>query len=197
MTTSAREYRQAILELLPEQGGWGEEEYLWVSERTNRLVEFADGRIEVIPTPTDSHQGILLLCARAFFACIDSRGGIALFSPLRLRLRPGKVREPDLLLLLDRNDPRREDRYWHGADLVLEVVSPDNPARDLVEKRQEYAEAGIPEYWIVNPLDQTIAVLTLAGDTYAEHGIFARGERATSPLLDGFGVAVDEVFTHG
>lgn len=197
MTTSAREYRQAILELLPEQGGWGEEEYLWVSERTNRLVEFSDGKIEVVPMPTDAHQGILLLFTRAFLAYLDPRGGIFRFAPLRLRLRPGKVREPDILVLLDQQDSRREDRYWHGADLVLEVVSPDNPARDLVEKRQEYAEAGIPEYWIVNPLDQTIAVLTLAGDIYAEHGVFVRGDRATSALLDGFGVAVDEVFTQG
>lgn len=195
MTTSAREYRKAILELLPEQGDWGEEEYLWLSDHANRLVEFNDGKIEVLPMPSDLHQVILFLLARGFFAYIDPRGGIVLFSPLRLRLRPGKVREPDMLLLLDRQDSRRENRYWHGADLVLEVVRPDRPERDLVEKRQEYAEAGIPEYWIVNPLNRTITVLTLAGNSYVEHGVFARGSRATSALLEGFGVAVDEVFS--
>ena len=41
--------------------------------------------------------------------------------------------------------------HWTGADLVIEVVSPDDPDLDLVVKRQEYAQAGIPEYWIVDP----------------------------------------------
>ncbi|HET9223503.1 MAG TPA: Uma2 family endonuclease, partial [Roseiflexaceae bacterium] len=107
---------------------------------------------------------------------------------------PGKYREPDILLLLDASDPRYQDAYWLGADLVVEVVSPDRPERDTEEKVLDYAEAGIPEYWIVNPLDETITVLTLDGDAYAEHGIFRRGESAASALLDGLSVRVDEVF---
>jgi Uma2 family endonuclease len=63
-----------------------------------------------------------------------------------------------------------------------------------VEKREEYAEAGIPEYWIVNPLNRTITVLTLEGDTYREHGIFAPGAQATSVLLAGFAVDVRAAF---
>ena len=58
----------------------------------------------------------------------------------------------------------------------------------------DYAEAGIPEYWIVNPLDETITVLALRDGTYAEHGVFRRGQRATSALLPTFAVSVSEVF---
>ena len=76
-----------------------------------------------------------------------------------MRVREGKFREPDILLLRDRSDPRYQDRYWQGADLVAEVVSPDHPDRDLVEKRADYAEAGIPEYWIADPRDETLTVL--------------------------------------
>ena len=54
-----------------------------------------------------------------------------MFAALRMRIRAGKFREPDLLLLLDRSDPRYQDRYWLGADLMVEVVSPDDPERDL------------------------------------------------------------------
>jgi Uma2 family endonuclease len=46
---------------------------------------------------------------------------------------------------------RRTFDYWEGADLVVEIVNRDDPARDLETKRAEYAEAGIPEYWIVDP----------------------------------------------
>ena len=60
---------------------------------------------------------------------------------------PGDVfREPDVLLLRDRSDQRRQDRFWLGADLVVEVVGPDDPDRDLVEKRADYAAAGITVY---------------------------------------------------
>ena len=83
---------------------------------------------------------------------------------LRMRIREGKFREPDLLLLRDRSDSRCQDRYWLGADVVVEVVSPDDPDRDVVEKRADYAEARIPEYWIVDPRDKTITVLVLEGD---------------------------------
>lgn len=77
---------------------------------------------------------------------------------------------------------------------MVEIVSPDKPERDTVEKRRDYAEAGIPEYWIVNPSDEPMTVLTLHGAAYAEHGIFARGATATSMLLDGFAVDVAATF---
>jgi Uma2 family endonuclease len=194
VSTSPREYRRAMLELLPPQGEWSEDEYLWLTDRTNRPVEFSDGSIEVLPMPTDEHQGISGFFYTAFGNYLASRGGIVRYSPLRLRLREGRFREPDLMLLRDRADPRRDNRYWRGADLVLEIVSADEPTRDLVEKRREYEAAGIPEYWIVNPLNRTIIVLTLRDGVYAEHGIFAPGAQASSPLLVGFVVAVDDVF---
>jgi Uma2 family endonuclease len=116
------------------------------------------------------------------------------FAPLPLRIRSRKFREPDLLLVRSAADPRRQNRYWQGADLVLEVVSPDKPERDLVEKRGDYAEAGVPEYWIANPQTETILVLWLEGDSYVEHGVFGRGSTATSVLLPGLAVDVDAVF---
>ena len=112
----------------------------------------------------------------------------------RLRVREGMFREPDLLLLRERSDPRCQDRYWLGADLVVEVVSPDRPERDLVDKRIDYAEAGIPEYWVVDPRDQTITVFELRTDGHAEHGMYVRGGEAESPLLPGFAASVAEVF---
>jgi Uma2 family endonuclease len=121
-------------------------------------------------------------------------GGKVLVAPLRLRIRPRKFREPDLLLLCDAKDPRRQDRYWRGADLVLEVVSPERPEYDLIEKRRDYAELGIPEYWIVDPQAETITVLRLEGGAYGEHGVFGRGTVAESPLLPGLTVSVDAVF---
>jgi Uma2 family endonuclease len=68
------------------------------------------------------------------------------------------------------------------------------PERDLIQKRAEYAEAGVPEYWIVNPQTQTITVLRLEGGAYGETGHCQRGQMAGSVLLAGFSVAVAAVF---
>jgi len=182
------------IDLTPLQGLWTEEQYLKLADGTNCLIEFTDGEIEVLPMPTDRHQVILALLYELFIAFIRPTGGKVLFAPLRVQIRPGKYREPDLLLFLDARDPRRQDRYWLGADLVVEIVSPDNPERDTVTKRADYAAAGIPEYWIVNPEEETVTVLTPAGDSYADHGSFGRGMQATSVLLTDFTVEVDALF---
>lgn len=97
-------------------------------------------------------------------------------------------------MLRDRADPRYQDRFWLGTDLVAEIVSPDRPERDLVDKRADYAEAGIPEYWIVDPRHDTVTVLTLAAGAYVEHAVYSRGDTATSPLLDGLAVDVASTF---
>jgi Uma2 family endonuclease len=182
------------VDLAPLQGLWTEQQYLRLTEQTNHLIEFTDGSIEVLPMPTSRHQTILLLLYERFKTAVQPIGGKVLVAPLRLRLRPGKFRDPDILLLRSAGDPRYQDAFWLGADLVVEVVSPDRPERDTEEKVRDYAEAGIPEYWIVNPLDETVTVLTLEEQAYALHGIFHRGQRAISKLLDGFGIEVDDIF---
>ena len=193
-TTSPDALHALLREVLPPQGNWSDEEYLWLTDRCNRLVEFTDGHVQELPMPTFTHQAILAFLYRLFHEHLDPRGGVVMFAALRMRIRAGKFREPDLLLLRDRSDSRCQDRYRLGADLVAEVVSPDDPDRDLIEKRADYAEAGIPEYWIVDPRDQTITVLTLDGDTYVEQGVYSAGESAASSLLDGFAADVTAVF---
>lgn len=179
----------AIVDLLPAQGGWEERDYLWLSGRGARLVELVDGRIELPPMPTDRHQGIV---ARIYEALRDALGpaGIVRFAPLRLRTGPRRFREPDVLALLDAADPRRGEAFWRGADLVVEVLSPDDPARDLVAKRAEYAAAGIPEYWIVDPDAATITVLALRGEAYAEVGTYDRASMLRSPRVPGVALSV-------
>ena len=192
--TSQDALHALLREVLPPQGAWSDEEYLWLTDRCNRLIEFTDGHVQELPMPTFTHQAVLLALYRLLHDFLVPRGGVVMVAALRMRIRAGKFREPDLLLLRDRSDARCEDRYWLGADLVAEVVSPDDPDRDLIEKRADYAEAGIAEYWIVDPRDETITVLMLDGDTYVEQGVYCAGEAAVSSLLAEFAADVTAVF---
>ena len=161
MMTSQTKLQETVLERLPPQGNWSEADYLCLTEVSPQLIELTDGYVEVLPMPTEKHQRLSGLLYIAFLRYFQDDEAVVVYAPLRLRLRSQKFREPDLMLLRKADDPRRQDRFWLGADLVLEIVSSDEPARDLVEKRRDYAEAGIPEYWIVNPLTETITVLRL------------------------------------
>ena len=176
------------------QESWTEAQYLQLTDRCRRLLEFTDGHLDILPMPTDQHQVIVRFLLLALFPRARELGGTVLFAPLRLRIRDGKFREPDLLLVLDANDPRRGNEFWTGADLVVEVVSPDDPGRDTRDKRPDYAEAGIPEYWIVNPPDETVTVLELRGTAYAEHGVFRRGQQADSVCLGDCSLDVASMF---
>ena len=182
-----------LAKLFPEQGAWSDEDYLALT--TNRLVELSDGNIEVPPMPTEKHQAIVAFLFEALLVFVRPKAlGRVIFAPFRVRLWPGKFREPDLAFMLAVHSARRHADYWEGADLVMEVVSDDDRRRDLETKRREYAEAGIPEYWIVDPRTETITVLVLRDDAYIEQGRFAAGERAESSLLPGFAVEAEAVF---
>lgn len=184
-----------IAQLFPTQGDWSEEEYLGLP--TNLPIEYCDGDLEFLPMPTTSHQRLVLYLAGLLVAFVTSRDlGEVLVAPLRVRMRRGKFREPDLVFMSKAHADRIHEAYWDGADLALEVMSADpaDRTRDLVEKRRDYALARIPEYWIVDPQQECILVLRLSGKRYVVHGEFKRGQTATSHLLPGFAVDVTETF---
>src|SRR5215207_3513065 len=175
-----------LLPLFPEQGEWSEEDYLSLEEKldTHRLIELVDGRIEVLPVPTEEHQSIVFFLTQALYAFVKPRRlGKVLFSGFRVRMRARNFREPDVVFLGSRSEAKRGNRFWRGADLVMEVVSEDDPDRDYVDKRSEYAKAGIREYWIVDPRTRSITLLTLKGRAYLERGVFKDGQAATSAQL--------------
>lgn len=185
-----------VADLPAQQPFWTQEQYLALTDGCRRPIEFTDGCIEALPMPTQRHQAISRFLFLALVAVAGDRGDVY-YAPLRLRIRDGKFREPDILLVHDAGDPRCRDRYWVGADVVVEIASPDDPHRDLVEKRIDYAEAGIPEYWIVNPMEETVTVLILGAGEYREHGVFHRGAHADSPNLPGLSIRIRDLFDAG
>src|SRR5207244_7845836 len=100
---------ETILSLDSLQGLWTEEQYLRLTDGSRRLLEFTDGFIEVLPMPTYKHQIILRFLFLTLFSFVQQLGGTAVFAPLRLRIREGKFREPDLLLARAASDPRLQN----------------------------------------------------------------------------------------
>ena len=93
--------------------------------------------------PSLRHQAIvtyLIVLLQTFVT--THKLGIARVSPTKVRLWEGKIREPDILFVSNENLNQRSEQWFEKADLVMEIVSPDDPNRDLLTKRREYAQAG-------------------------------------------------------
>jgi Uma2 family endonuclease len=184
--------------LFPPQGRWTEFDYLALDRGGGKLVELVDGRLEVLPMPTYLHQKLVAYLFSHLNEIVQRhRLGEVVFAPMPVHLRKGSYREPDIVFMRAEQIVGRE--YPEQVEMVIEVVSEDAESRkrDLVDKRDDYAAAGIPEYWIVDPQEQSVTVLALDGKEYRVHGQFKPSTRATSALLSEFSVDVAELFAAG
>lgn len=127
------------------------EEFLeWADEDTR--AEWMDGVVEM-PSPASArHQQIVQFLLRVLATFLEIKPlGSVFVAPFLMKLA-NAAREPDLLFVAAAHLDRLTPTYLDGpADLVIEVVSPESIGRDRGDKFVEYEQAGIPEYWVIDP----------------------------------------------
>ena len=185
---------QALIYQWFRQQHWTPEAYLALSANTNFLMELSEGKLHIQPMPTLSHQRAV----RRFVACVlawfgQGDRGEVIFAPHPVRLWPGKYREPDAMVYLAAHRDRLGEQESGPPDLALEVHCPGTVRLDLVEKFEEYAQAGIAEYWMLDLQVGRLSVFTLSGTAYSLLGHFTAGQRVRSSILPGFEVSVDDM----
>ncbi len=191
------DYVWELATMNPAQGSWTEAQYLDLTDGSNRRIEFTNGRLVFLAMPTELHQELVAYLYRMLYEFVVERNlGKVHFSGLRLRIRPDRVREPDVVFLKQENFHVRHKRVWDGADLVMEVVSDDlkDRERDYKQKLADYAEGGVSEYWIVDYEKKQVLVHQLEGDKYVVRGTYTSEQQANSVLLEGFSVDVTALF---
>ena len=103
----------------PLQGYWTEAEYLDLT--TNRLIEYSDGYLEVLPMPTTLHQMIVAFFYESLVAFVrPQKLGRVLFAALRVRLWKGKYREPDVVF---KQSAEFSNRFWQGKENVIAALA--------------------------------------------------------------------------
>ena len=148
----------------------------------NRLADWVDGEAYVYMTTTNEHERILMFLTQLFGGfCTVTGAGVIRRGPFAMRGRPGgSIREPDLLFVAAANIHRITESQLVGpADLVIEVVSADSPARDRRSKFREYEAAGVPEYWIIDSRPRR-----RKADFYVLHDGPAGGQYRAAPLTE-------------
>jgi Uma2 family endonuclease len=149
-----RSLRRQMLEILlsPTQPArMSYEQFLaWADEDT--LAEWVDGEVIMTSPASLRHQGISRFLAQVVGVYVEEHNlGALLTAPFQMRLA-SSGREPDLLFVAAENLHRLRDTYLAGpADLAVEIISPESVGRDRGEKFYEYEQAGIPEYWLLDP----------------------------------------------
>ena len=159
--------------------------------------ELLDGDLLLTPAPNLKHQRAQRRLGRRLDQFIEERElGEIFYAPFDVVLSDTDVVQPDLLFV----SRRREHLLSNGAnvqgapDLVIEILSPSTANRDLGYKRTLYARHGVLEYWIVDPVEETVRVLCPRDGALEVAHTFSRGQTLRSPLLDGFTVDVDDIF---
>jgi Uma2 family endonuclease len=180
----------------PEQGKWTYDDWVRLPDDGTRY-EVIDGELYMTPPPSVSHQFTIahLLVAMSNFV-FDHQLGVVFPSPLGVRLPTQSVPlEPDIVYISSAHKSIIGKEYIEGVpDLVVEVLSPGNWMYDRHEKYQLYQTARVPEYWIVDYRAKTVEVFVLEQSEFTLIGKWGVSEAASSRVLNGFQVAVVDIF---
>jgi Uma2 family endonuclease len=182
----------------PAKGEWTYDDYARLPEDGNRY-EVIHGVLYVTPAPNFKHQFVIMSLAASFHRFLaEGELGVVLTAPFDILLPMGIASpvEPDLMVFRAGNVPDWEAKNFAGVpDLVVEVLSPSTRSRDRRIKLRAYEEAGVPEYWLVDPALRSIVVYGReAGSGFVERCRGAVGERVTSAVLPGFELEVARLF---
>lgn len=181
---------------LPAEGMWTYEDYALLPDDGKRY-EVIRGELYVSAAPRPLHQRVITRLSYFLEGFLgNSDIGTAYVAPIDVILpeKLGDPVQPDIVAIRRENLRIIDELNIQGApDLVVEVLSPSNPAHDRKLKYDLYADAGVQEYWIIDPHSRTVEIHVLRGETYGQHGKWRDGEVASSATLDGFAVPVREI----
>jgi Uma2 family endonuclease len=179
----------------PPQGSWTYEDYASLPD-DGRRYEIVNGVLVMAPAPTPEHQDIVGEIYVALRAYVKLAGlGRVFMGPLDVQLSPENTFQPDLVVLLNAHLERVAEKKISGApDLAIEIASPSTAAYDRLTKYQTYAQAGIPEYWIVKHTRRTVEVLVLEHSEYRSLGVFSGQQTLPSRVVPGLSVMVEQFF---
>jgi Uma2 family endonuclease len=165
-------------------------------------LELIRGKIfKMSPAPGLIHQRLTLLLGRRLGNYLEGKTCEAFIAPFDVRI-PKKsgsdkeiytVLQPDVCVICD--ESKKDTRGCIGApDIVIEILSPGNNKKELQNKYEIYEEAGVLEYWIVYPAEQTLTICTLVESRFQPSRPYTVGDEIRTPILPGFILSLDDLF---
>jgi Uma2 family endonuclease len=175
---------------------WDTDERYELIDGVPHLMSFAPQE-KPIRILTRMHQMILVELTRQFANYLHYKSCNVYITPIDVRLNPegddDTVVQPDLVVVCD--ESKEDDHGIVGApDLVIEILSPSTASYDMGIKHDMYREAGVTEYWIVDPDEQSVRVYFRKENTDFSISKYGRGDSVPVGVLDGFQIDLKDVF---
>jgi Uma2 family endonuclease len=177
----------------PQTKHWTYEDYYKLDDE--RRYEVISGELLMAPAPDTWHQNWinnLTLLITPFVRL--KKLGTVFVAPLDVVLNEENVVQPDLVFVSSSNSGIIEKRGVFGTpDLLVEMISPSSVRRDRYQKKELYARFGVKEYWIGDPANKSMEVLTLKGNAFELHCSAEEKGKVTSLVLAGFQFDIAEL----
>jgi Uma2 family endonuclease len=170
---------------------------IWDTPDDGNRYEVIDGKLYVTPPPIERHQNALAeLFGRIWPYVKERQLGRVYFAPLGVVLDEENGVQPDLVYVSNERRSIIVERGLEGApDLVVEVLSPSTRARDRGLKMRRYAAAGIPHYWIIDPLVQTLEAYRLSAQGYELTGTHGPDSVFRPELFPGLEIPIQALWS--
>ena len=162
----------------------------------DKRYELLNGELVMVPAPNMKHQRVLQRLFRDLDRFTEEHGlGEVYVAPVDVVLSDTDVVQPDVLFISRAREDRITDENVRGApDLVIEILSPSTADRDRGYKHELYGRHGVLEYWVVDPVAETIAVHRQRDGRLEPARTFGHGDSIGTALLHGLQLKLDDLF---
>jgi len=170
-------------------------DYKSLPESETRRYELLEGELIMVPSPSFEHQRISRNLEFIMHSFVQEKNlGTIIHAPLDVHLGEDVV-QPDILFISQGRSPIITEEEIRGApDLVIEILSPATAERDQTYKKTLYARHEVKEYWIVDPEEKTIKVMTLGKAGFESSGKYGKSDILRSSIFSGLIITLSEVF---
>ncbi|HHV97292.1 MAG TPA: type II toxin-antitoxin system Phd/YefM family antitoxin [Clostridiaceae bacterium] len=179
------------------------EEFMEIYENSNARMEYINGEIFLLSSPSVFHQAVLgdlYTIFKEYF----KKGKCRVFTaPFDVHFRKTDidvpdVMQPDLLVICDiKNNINEKGKYMGTPTLTLEIVSPNTKRKDMVLKLNTYMRSGVAEYWIVEPENRRITIYNFINYEIDKNEVYKAGEIAKSIIFERLEIDVGYLFEQG
>ncbi|EYE87387.1 hypothetical protein Q428_13565 [Fervidicella metallireducens AeB] len=176
------------------------DEFFKLRESSDNLLEYIDGIVYMSPSPSTQHRRISGKLYAKLFNLLEETNCEVFSAPYDIQLHKDdipddKVVIPDISVICDKTG-LQDNKYLGVPTLIIEIVSPSNQANDLVVKLNLYMKYGVKEYWIVNPLINTVQIYSLdENNMYELIDVAKNSGIVTSKILNKFTLNIETLFS--
>ncbi|MBR0599315.1 type II toxin-antitoxin system Phd/YefM family antitoxin [Sinanaerobacter chloroacetimidivorans] len=176
------------------------EEFMDISEKSELRMEYIDGEIILLGSPTVEHQEISGFLHIIFSQFLKGKKCKVFYAPFDVHffkpeIKDPDVCQPDLLIACDiEENVNAKGRYMGTPTLVVEILSPSTRSKDMVKKLNTYMLSGVEEFWVVDPIQKTIMIYDFQDLQIESCAIYKNDEVAVSQAFDGLAAPLAEVF---